>query len=85
MVRSVNSGISALIDPNGRVLVQTYADDPYREPRDADGVVVAAPKMPGGHTLFVAWGNWFAYACAAVLAGLLLTTFRGTRRDEMPR
>ena len=85
MVRSVNSGISALIDPNGRVLVQTYADDPYREPRDADGIVVAAPKMPGGHTLFVAWGNWFAYACAAMLAGLLLTTFRGTRRDEMPR
>ena len=30
MVRSVNSGVSALIDPNGRLLQKTYADDPYR-------------------------------------------------------
>ena len=33
MVRSVNSGVSALIDPNGRLLQKTYANDPYREPR----------------------------------------------------
>ncbi|MDB6087117.1 MAG: apolipoprotein N-acyltransferase [Gammaproteobacteria bacterium] len=63
LVRSVNSGISALVDPNGRVLDKTYADDPYREPRPADGVVVSAPKMAGGYTPFVAWGNWFPYTC----------------------
>jgi apolipoprotein N-acyltransferase len=63
MVRSVNSGISALIDPNGRLLQKTYANDPYLEPRPSDGIVVSAPKMAGGHTLFVAGGNWFAYLC----------------------
>jgi apolipoprotein N-acyltransferase len=79
MVRAVNSGISALIDPNGRVLAKTYADDPYREPHDADGIVVSAPKMPGGHTLFVAWGNWFPYLCT-LLTALILVWVRRPRR-----
>ncbi len=71
MVRSVNSGVSALIDPNGRLLRITYANDPYREPRAADGIVVSAPRMPGGHTVYVKFGDWFAYLCiaATVLAG----------------
>jgi apolipoprotein N-acyltransferase len=69
MVRAVNSGVSALIDPNGRVTQKTYADDPYRHPRGADGMVVTVPKMAGGHTLFVAVGNLFAYLC---LAGTLV-------------
>ena len=73
LVRSVNSGISALIDPNGRVLHKTYADDPYRNPRAADNLLVSAPKMSGGHTIFVAWGNWFPYGCmlaTALIAGI---------------
>jgi len=65
MVRAVNSGVSALIDPNGRVVQQTYADDPYRNPRPADGIVVSAPRMAGGHTLYVVVGNLFAYLCIA--------------------
>src|SRR5271169_2843999 len=71
MVRAVNSGISALIDPNGRVLRKTYANDPYREPRAADGMVVSAPRMSGGDTLYVKYGDWFAYLCiaATLLAG----------------
>ena len=67
MVRAVNSGISALIDPNGRVLRQTYAADPYRTPRPADGIVVRAPRMAGGDTLYVRFGYWFVYLCAATL------------------
>ena len=63
LVRAVNSGVSALIDPNGRVLKKTYADDPYRNPRAEDGVVVTAALVPGGHTVYVAVGNLFAYLC----------------------
>lgn len=72
MVRAVNSGVSALIDPNGRLLQKTYADDPYRQPRAADGIVVTAPVLSGGHTPYVAVGNLFAYLCMAatvVVAG----------------
>ena len=65
LVRSVNSGVSALIDPNGRLVQKTYADDPYRNPRGADGIVVDAPGMSGGHTVYVAVGNLFAYLCIA--------------------
>jgi apolipoprotein N-acyltransferase len=75
MVRAVNSGISALIDPNGRLVQKSYADDPYRNPRAEDGVVVAAPWMSGGHTVYVAVGNLFAYLCIAatlVLMGISL-------------
>jgi apolipoprotein N-acyltransferase len=68
MVRAVNSGVSALIDPNGRLLVKTYADDPYREPRPPEGIVVSAPRLEGGDTLFVRLGCWFPYACVAALA-----------------
>jgi len=83
LVRAVNSGVSALIDPNGRRVTMTYADDPYRDPRPSDGVLVSAPKMAGGHTLFVAWGDWFAYACAAAL--LVLGAFAPVRpaRDAL--
>ncbi|HEY2682010.1 MAG TPA: apolipoprotein N-acyltransferase [Steroidobacteraceae bacterium] len=70
MVRAVNSGISALVDANGRVVVKTYADDPYRHPRPADGVLVTAPMMAASHTVFDLVGNSFAYLCA--LAALIL-------------
>jgi apolipoprotein N-acyltransferase len=65
MVRAVNSGVSAFIDPNGRLVTKSYANDPYRNPRAADGIVVSAPYMSGGHTLYVAVGNLFAYLCIA--------------------
>jgi len=76
LVRSVNSGISALIDPNGRLLAKTYADDPYRDPRPADGLLVSAPKMSGGHTLFVAGGNWFPYTCMLAMLVIFVSVSR---------
>jgi apolipoprotein N-acyltransferase len=80
MVRAVNSGVSALIDPNGRLLQKTYADDPYRNPRPEDGIVVTAPMMPGARTAYVAVGNLFAYLCVAatlILAGVAVRTKGG--------
>jgi apolipoprotein N-acyltransferase len=78
MVRAVNSGISALIDPNGRLRQTTYADDPYRQPRAADGVIVSVPRMAGGRTVYVAYGNWFPYLCLA--ATLSMGVFALRRR-----
>jgi apolipoprotein N-acyltransferase len=82
MVRAVNSGVSVLIDPNGRVVQKTYADDPYRQPRGADGIVVDAPGMFGGHTLYVAVGNLFAYLCIG--ATLVILGFNLRPRSQQP-
>jgi apolipoprotein N-acyltransferase len=82
MVRAVNSGVSAYIDPNGRLMQKTYADDPYRHPHAEDGVMVSAPWMPGGHTVYVAVGNLFAYLCLAatlILAGAAARAALGAR------
>jgi apolipoprotein N-acyltransferase len=87
MVRAVNSGVSAFIDPNGRVLKKTYADDPYRHPRDADGLLVSVPIMPGGNTLFVAVGNLFVYLCLAttlIILGAALLRSRRAREATGP-
>jgi apolipoprotein N-acyltransferase len=81
LVRAVDSGISALIDPNGRLLEKTYADDPVRNPRPADGVVVTARGMAGGHTLYVAVGDSFAYLCIAATL-LLLALSRLKKRSR---
>ena len=79
MVRAVNSGVSALIDPNGRMLAKTYSNDPYRNPRASDGIVVAAPLMQGGRTIYVAVGNLFAYLCLAATLIILGAALRGAR------
>jgi apolipoprotein N-acyltransferase len=80
MVRAVNSGVSALIDPNGRLLQKSYADDPYRNPRAADGMLVSAPIVPGGHTVYTAVGNLFAYLCLAGTLILVVIALRGRRQ-----
>lgn len=67
MVRAVNSGVSALVDPNGRLLVKSYADDPYRHPRGADGILVTAPRMTGGDTVYVRYGYAFPCLCFAAI------------------
>jgi apolipoprotein N-acyltransferase len=83
MVRAVNSGVSAMIDPNGRLVEKTYADDPYRNPHAEDGIMVSAPRMSGGHTVYVAVGNLFAYLCIA--ATLILVGFAAKANFHRPR
>ena len=80
MVRAVNSGVSAFIDPNGRVQKKTYADDPYRHPRAADGLLVSVPIMPGGKTAFVAVGYLFVYLCLAATLIILAAALVDARR-----
>jgi apolipoprotein N-acyltransferase len=81
MVRAVNSGISALIDPNGRLLQKTYANDPYRNPRAEDGIVVEVPRMPATHTVYVAVGDLFAYLCIAATLILVGVAAGGKRAN----
>jgi apolipoprotein N-acyltransferase len=82
MVRAVNSGVSALIDANGRVVKKTYADDPYRHPRDADGILVSTPMMSSPATMFARVGNLFAMLCVAVSAALTGASWYMLRRSR---
>ena len=68
MVRAVNSGVSAIIDANGRVAEKTYAIDPYWHPRPADKMLARVALIEGGHTIYQAVGNLFAYLCTAATA-----------------
>jgi hypothetical protein len=42
--------------------------------------------MPGGNTLFVAWGNWFPYTCAFITLVIGAVIWRGRRAHwNLPR
>ena len=72
MVRAVNSGVSAFIDANGRVVHKTVPIDPYLNPRPAETSLYALPLLEAGHTVFARVGNLFAYLCALGTAFLVL-------------
>jgi len=68
IVRTTNSGITASIDPYGRIFrplpkdVRAAADLPYDFRTDK--------------TIYTRFGDWFAWLCLLVSAILLVTTFR---------
>jgi apolipoprotein N-acyltransferase len=84
MVRAVNSGVSAVIDANGRVVQQSYAVDPYYHPTPASTLLADVALLEGGHTVYQAVGNLFAYLCVFMTVLLWLTAnqaFRENFRD----
>lgn len=74
LVRSTNTGVSALIEPTGRIAAQTSIDDP-------ETLLVDAALMPGG-TPYSFLGHAFAWL---VLAGLLLPPIVQALRRRLSR
>jgi len=72
IVRAVNSGVSAFIDPNGRIVEKTYAVDPYLHPHPASSSIATLPLLEAGHTVYAQVGNLFAWLCAVSILALLL-------------
>jgi apolipoprotein N-acyltransferase len=74
MVRVVNSGVSAFIDPVGRVRQRIDPVDPSITATAAESMLAEVPLLQAGNTVYAGVGDTFAYACIALTALLLLRT-----------
>ena len=74
VVRSTNTGISAIIDPLGRIVGQT--------PTFEEAKLLAEVKaLRSGPTLYGRWGDWIGWLC---LIGMGLYTWRQRGRLSEP-
>ncbi len=72
LVRSTNTGISALVDPVGRVVAATGQ---WTE----ETLVGSLPLLKGGRTIYGLFGDWIGWLSLAATLGWLV---RGWRRDR---
>jgi len=68
VLRVTNSGLTAAIDPYGRMYQPI--------PRDVRGAVDLPYDFRTDKTLYTRWGDWFAWMCVLVSVILLLNAFR---------
>jgi apolipoprotein N-acyltransferase len=71
MVRAANTGITAVVDPRGRVLEKTRLFD--------RGVLVREVPFVAETTFYARHGDVFAWACAAAALAIVAATFRRSR------
>jgi apolipoprotein N-acyltransferase len=76
ILSATNTGVTASIDPYGRTVT--------RLPRKERGALVAPYALTSVTTFYTRHGDWFAYLCAIISAGALLTRFqpRGKIREK---
>jgi apolipoprotein N-acyltransferase len=67
LLSATNTGVTASIDPYGRTVA--------RFPRKERGALVAPYALTSVTTFYTRHGDWFAYLCAIISAGALLTRF----------
>ena len=72
MVRAANTGITAVVDPWGRVLEATRLFDP--------AVLVREVPFVAGTTFYTRHGDVFAYACFGVAMALVTASFPRVRQ-----
>lgn len=68
LLRSTNTGVTASIDPDGRIVV--------RLPRNARTALQAPFDLVRDTTFYTRHGDWFAYACAIISLAALIVRFR---------
>jgi apolipoprotein N-acyltransferase len=67
LLSATNTGVTASIDPYGRIVA--------RLPRKERGVLAAPYTLTSVTTFYTRHGDWFAWLCAIISAGALLTRF----------
>jgi apolipoprotein N-acyltransferase len=71
LVRAANTGISGVVDPYGRVIVESRLFEP--------AVVTSEARYLTHRTLYTRIGDTFAYACAVLALMLLIASRRRVR------
>jgi apolipoprotein N-acyltransferase len=67
ILSATDTGVTASIDPYGRTVA--------RLPRKERGALVAPYALTSVTTFYTRHGDWFAWLCAIISAGALLTRF----------
>jgi apolipoprotein N-acyltransferase len=67
LLSATNTGVTASIDPYGRTVA--------RLPRKERGALVAPYALTSVTTFYARHGDWFAWVCAIISAGALVTRF----------
>jgi apolipoprotein N-acyltransferase len=75
LLRSTNSGITAAIDPHGRVVEQA--------PRDVRIALDVPYAYIQGTTFYTRHGDWFAWTCVIIALASLLAIRFGVRRQAL--
>jgi apolipoprotein N-acyltransferase len=74
ILSATNTGVTASIDPYGRTVA--------RLPRKVRGALVAPYALTSVTTFYARHGDWFAWLCAIISAGALVTRFGLTRKSR---
>jgi apolipoprotein N-acyltransferase len=73
ILSATNTGVTASIDPYGRTVA--------RLPRKVRGALVAPYALTSVTTFYTRHGDWFAWLCAIISAGALVTRLGLTRKS----
>jgi apolipoprotein N-acyltransferase len=75
LLSGTNTGVTVSIDPYGRIAAAT--------PRKIRTALSAPYALTSGTTFYTRHGDWFAYLCAIISAGVLLTRFVFPNRERI--
>jgi apolipoprotein N-acyltransferase len=76
LLRATNSGISAVIDPFGRIVAEA--------PRNQRTSLQAAYSLVESTTFYTRHGDWFPFLCAIITLTGLLLRFREPAEMRQP-
>ncbi len=74
LLLATNTGITASIDPYGRIVAAT--------PRNVRAALAAPYGLISSTTFYTRHGDWFAFLCAIISAGALVSRYAFSRREK---
>jgi apolipoprotein N-acyltransferase len=80
VARAVNMGISAVIDPNGRIIALPGAS--WKESKKVAAVLTATIPIDHRISLYALWGDWLPWGCWLVIGTGLLGSLVRVRHHE---